>query len=200
MKYNRFAVDDWKPVPVDFIWLLSPNVLRTLCRSQKAAIPWPEEPKVQLTPCGHVRWTWHFYWSKTIYWWHQHIVSRSMWLGLLLVFGKHEFDWDSTSCWSVRWLGISAQTSLAGQQIEDTSRRSFSESEQSGKTWLAGQQIENTSRRSFLESQQSGKTWLAGQQIENTSRRSFSESQQSEQTWLEQQWPGGGWRGIFSGP
>ena len=115
----------------------------------------------------------------TIYWWHQNIVCRRwMWLAwLLLVFGKHEFDWDSTSCWSIWWLGISAQTSLAGQQIEDTSRRSFSESQQSGKTWLAGQQIENTSRRSFAESEQSGKTWLAGQQIENTSRRSFSESQ-----------------------
>ena len=60
-----FFVDRWwqgmcSIATRDFIWLLSPNALRTLCRSQNAGVPWPEKPELQLTPCGHVRWTWHF--------------------------------------------------------------------------------------------------------------------------------------------
>ena len=152
--YTSQVVQDFSStVCSNFIALLSPNALRTLCRSQKAAVPWPEKPKLQLTPCGHVRWTRHFYSaSKTIYWWHQHVVSI-LWPEpiLVFVFEKHEFDW--ASCWSVRWVGIPAQTRLARQQIENTSRRSFSESQKLERTSFARQLLENTSRRSFSESQ-----------------------------------------------
>ena len=153
--YTSQVVQDFSSaVCSNFIGLLSPNALRTLCRSQKAAVPWPEKPKLQLTPCGHVRWTWHFYWGRrTIYWWHQHVVSI-LWPEPILafVFEKHEFDW--ASCWSVRWLGaIGIVFLFARQQIENTSRRSFSESQRVERTSFARQLLENTSRRSFSESQ-----------------------------------------------
>ena len=59
--FTSHVVQDFSStVCSNFIWLLSPHALRTLCRSQKAAVPWPEKPQLQLTPCGHVRWTWFF--------------------------------------------------------------------------------------------------------------------------------------------
>ena len=58
--YSQLVQDFSSTGCSNFIWLLSPNALRTLCRSQKTEIPWPEKPKLQLTPCGHVLWTWFF--------------------------------------------------------------------------------------------------------------------------------------------
>ena len=53
-----------------------------------------------------------------------------------------------------RWPGTPAQTWFAGQQIENTSRRSFSKSQQSWTNFICRAiQIENTSRRSFSESE-----------------------------------------------
>ena len=165
----------------DLIWLLSPNAvaLRTLCRSQKAVVPWPEKPKLQFTPCGYVRWTWHFHFaSTTIYWWHPHIVSTLV--GLHLVLGKHEFDW--ASCWSVWWLGKSAQTSLAGQPVENTSRRSFSKSEQSENTWLEREHVEQIGR-SFGWLCDASKAFPAGQQVDFIIAWSFEGIETSISPW-----------------
>ena len=94
-----------------------------------------------------------------------------MWpVWLLLVFGKHEFDWDSTSCWSVRWLGASGFVFvIARQQIQNPSRR-FGKppGPQHGM-----ESVGSPSTSSLSKPQQSEETSLAGQQIENTSSRSF---------------------------
>ena len=73
-----------------------------------------------------------------------------MWPGwLLLVFEKHEFD--RASHWSVRWPGTPAHTSLRGQQIENTSRRSFSESQWPPIPLLAEQWFGGIAQQCFSE-------------------------------------------------
>ena len=155
-QFCRSAVDDCKPAPFEgysallftrfhrytvvgnagfqldimlwLNWLRPPNALRTLCRSQKPAVPWSEKPKLHLTPCGHVRWTWQFHLGNTIDWWHQQIAARFAAPALLEIeFGRHEFDW--ASCWSVWWLGASLEVIFERQQIENAPRRPFSESQ-----------------------------------------------------------------------
>ena len=115
------------------LWFLPDCALRTLCRSRKARVPWPEKPQLQFTPWGHVRWAcFDVVEGNSIHWRHRSI--ESWWVAYILVgeetgfkrlaFAKHEFD--RASCWSFWWFGVPAGTSTCRAIVWEHFQKVFS--------------------------------------------------------------------------